>query len=46
MKLAGGDMAREMLLASGRALPEVLQEHGYAFRQPELEGALRELALG
>jgi uncharacterized protein (TIGR01777 family) len=36
-----GEMADELLLASMRALPRRLQQTGYAFAQPELEGALR-----
>jgi NAD dependent epimerase/dehydratase family enzyme len=34
-------MGEEMLLASQRALPERLQERGFRFAFPELEGALR-----
>jgi hypothetical protein len=36
-----GGMGEEMLLASQRALPERLQERGFRFAFPELEGALR-----
>ena len=36
-----GGMGDEMLLASQRALPERLQERGFRFAFPELEGALR-----
>jgi len=40
-RLAFGEMADEMLLASQRAMPKRLVEAGYDFQQPELEGALR-----
>ena len=40
-KLAFGEMADEMLLASQRVMPKRLVEAGYDFQQPELEGALR-----
>lgn len=36
-----GEMANELLLASARVLPKRLQESGYDFRHPTLEGALR-----
>lgn len=39
----GREMAKELLLAGQRALPTRLQQSGYAFRHPELEGALRDL---
>jgi NAD dependent epimerase/dehydratase family enzyme len=42
-KLALGQMADELLLASARVLPEKLQQTGYEFRFPGLEGALRHL---
>ncbi len=41
LRLAFGDMAEVALLSSTRVLPVRLQESGYAFRYPELEGALR-----
>lgn len=41
LRLAFGDMADVALLGSARVLPARLQESGYAFRYPELEGALR-----
>lgn len=44
LKLLLGGFATE-LLGSKRVLPERLQEHGFEFRYPELEGALRQ-ALG
>ena len=41
VKLAFGEMGEELLLASTRVEPHRLQEAGYAFRFPDLEGALR-----
>jgi uncharacterized protein (TIGR01777 family) len=41
LRLAMGEMADELLLASSRVLPERLRETGYQFRQPNLEQALR-----
>jgi NAD dependent epimerase/dehydratase family enzyme len=41
LTLMYGEMARETLLASQRALPEALATTGFDFRQPTLEGALR-----
>jgi hypothetical protein len=40
-RLAFGEMADELLLSSARVEPRKLLETGYAFRFPELEGALR-----
>ena len=42
-RLAFGEMADALLLASARVVPERLQQTGYVFRHPELEGALRHL---
>jgi len=42
-RLAFGEMADALLLASQRVLPTRLQATGYRFRHPELEGALRHL---
>jgi NAD dependent epimerase/dehydratase family enzyme len=39
--MAFGEMADVALLSSTRVLPARLQETGYDFRYPELEGALR-----
>ena len=42
-RLAFGEMADALLLASARVMPVRLRESGYQFRFPELEGALRYL---
>ncbi len=42
-RLAFGQMADELLLASARVEPARLQATGYRFRDPRLEGALRRL---
>ena len=42
-RLAFGEMAKDLLLSSQRAQPLKLQNSGFQFRHPELEGALREL---
>ena len=42
-RLALGEVADALLLASQRVEPAKLKETGYAFRYPELEGALRNL---
>lgn len=42
-RLALGEMADDLLLASARVMPRVLERTGYEFRLPELEGALRHL---
>ena len=41
LRLALGEMANEMLLASTRVAPTKLEAAGYAFRHGNLEGALR-----
>jgi uncharacterized protein (TIGR01777 family) len=41
VRLAFGEMADEMLLASQRVIPKRLNDAGYEFEDPELEGALR-----
>ena len=43
LRLALGDMADELLLASTRMVPERLLETGFRFRDPELESALRHM---
>ena len=40
-RLAFGEMADALLLSSTRVLPARLQETGYVFQHPELDGALR-----
>jgi len=42
-RIAFGEMADALLLASTRVLPGHLKETGYEFRYPELEAALRHL---
>ena len=42
-RLAFGEMADALLLASARVVPAKLQASGYAFRFPDLEAALRHL---
>jgi hypothetical protein len=42
-RLALGEMADELLLASTRVEPRVLRDAGYGFRFSKLEGALRHL---
>jgi uncharacterized protein (TIGR01777 family) len=42
-RIAFGEMADALLLASARVIPARLVETGYQFRYPELEGALRHL---
>ena len=44
-RVAFGEMAEEMLLASTRVMPESLEDDGFEFRHPDLETALRH-ALG
>jgi hypothetical protein len=39
----GRQMVEEMLLASQRVMPVALERHGFQFRHPELEAALRDL---
>jgi uncharacterized protein len=43
LKLALGGLAEELLLASAKVSPEVLQHAGFEFQHTELEAALREL---
>lgn len=42
-RLAFGEMADELLLSSQRAQPARLQQGGYSFRFPDLDGALRHM---
>jgi hypothetical protein len=41
LELLYGEMARETLLASQRAMPVALSASGFKFEEPRLEGALR-----
>ena len=41
LRLAFGEMADVAILSSARVLPARLQESGFGFRHPDLEGALR-----
>jgi NAD dependent epimerase/dehydratase family enzyme len=43
LRVLFGEMADATLLASSRVVPSVLEETGYRFRYPMLEGALRHL---
>ena len=43
LELALGELAREALLSSARVEPRRLNEHGYHFLFPDLEGALRHI---
>jgi uncharacterized protein (TIGR01777 family) len=43
VRAAFGQMGDELLLASARVLPSKLQSSGYAFRHPDLRGALEDL---
>jgi NAD dependent epimerase/dehydratase family enzyme len=45
LRLLAGGMAREMLLASQRAQPQVAQAQGYRFAYPSLSDALGDLAM-
>jgi uncharacterized protein len=42
-RLAFGELADETLLASTRAAPDALQQHGFQFQHPELAAALHAL---
>jgi len=42
LRLLLGEMAEELFLASTRAVPARLEGHGFTFRHPDLEGALRQ----
>ena len=42
-RLALGEMADELLLSSTRVIPEKLDQDGYRFIHPTLEGALLDL---
>jgi uncharacterized protein (TIGR01777 family) len=40
LRLVGGDFAKELLLGGQRVIPQKLLASGFAFRHPELDGAL------
>jgi len=40
-RLALGEMADSLLLASQRVRPKVLEDSGYSFRHPSLDEAIR-----
>ena len=42
-KLAFGEMANDLLLASTKVAPKMLSDSGYEFQYPELENALRHI---
>jgi uncharacterized protein (TIGR01777 family) len=44
-RMAFGEMADALLLASARVVPVRLQQTGYRFQYPDLEGALRHLLI-
>ncbi len=44
-RIALGEMADALLLSSQKVEPAVLQQSGFAFKYPQLEGALRHLLL-
>lgn len=46
LRLALGEMADELLLASQRARPQKLLASGFSFRYPDLESALRVIVAG
>jgi uncharacterized protein len=46
LRIALGEMADALLLASQRVMPERLLEAGYVFRLPDLESALRTILAG
>jgi NAD dependent epimerase/dehydratase family enzyme len=43
LRLAFGEMADALLLASARVEPASLRAAGYTFKHPQLEGALRSI---
>jgi uncharacterized protein len=43
LRLLFGEMARETLLSSARAIPARATSHGFVWRHPDLEGALRSI---
>ena len=45
-RLVFGQMADDLLLASTRVLPKKLEESGFSFLHPNLDGALHDLLSG
>jgi uncharacterized protein (TIGR01777 family) len=43
LRLALGEMADALILGGQRVMPEIAQKHGFVFRHPLLEGALRDI---
>ena len=43
LRLALGEMADALVLGGQRVLPDVAQRHGFVFRYPTLEAALRDI---
>jgi NAD dependent epimerase/dehydratase family enzyme len=43
LRLVLGEMADALLLGGQRVLPDVARQHGFAFRHPTIESALREI---
>lgn len=43
LKLVGGEMAKELFLASSRVTPKVLLESGFKFQESEITAALRNI---
>jgi hypothetical protein len=43
VKLAFGEMGKEILLSSTRVMPEKLLKTGYRFNTPTLEAAIRQM---
>ncbi len=46
VRLAFGEMGRDLLLASARVNPERLQKAGFEFKHPDLEAALNDMLRG
>jgi NAD dependent epimerase/dehydratase family enzyme len=43
LRLILGEMADALILGGQRVVPEVAQQHGFVFRYPTVESALREI---
>jgi NAD dependent epimerase/dehydratase family enzyme len=46
LRLALGELAEETALAGQRAVPHVLERHGYSFQHPALNAALDSVTSG